>query len=117
MGACGCGDFRGDVKFKGPDGTWYILKLYPSCIYCDTPAGITLYKFSEEEMKDWAADELPEIDIPYVGKGFEVIHPRILREHLIEAKLYEEDYGDDFYHEFQEAVWETHKQENKGEGS
>lgn len=116
MGSCGCGDYRGDFKFKGPDGSWYVLALYPSCQYCDTPAGITLYKFNEKEMKEWAADNLPEVNIPYVGKGFEVIHPRRFLELLEKAELCEngfEGIEEDFYSVFKDAVWETHRQENR----
>lgn len=109
MGDCGCGDFRGDFKFKGPDNCWYVLEIYPSCDLCDTSAGITLYKFTEEDLKEWAAEGLPEISITYEGKGVEVIHPKLLIDRLFKAGTIQDEMEDDIYLEFKEAVWETHK--------
>ena len=115
MGSCGCCDHPGEFRFKGPDNSWYILQIYPSCQGCGTAAGITIYKFATDEMKDWGAEQLPIIDIPYDGKAIEVIHPRLFLEGLEAAELCEngfEGLEDDFYSIFRKTVWETNKQEN-----
>lgn len=49
MGACGCGDFRGDFRFPAPDGDIYVLDMYSGCRDCHTPAGIVVYRFTKDQ--------------------------------------------------------------------
>lgn len=60
MGACGCGDYQPFAKFDGPPGFVYTLSFYTGCDDCDTPAGLIVTRFSEEEAKDWDVLDLPE---------------------------------------------------------
>ncbi len=60
MGQCGCGDFDGLVRFAGPDGTTYVLEVYPGCRDCDTGVMVTIYKMDQQEAVSWRIEELPE---------------------------------------------------------
>lgn len=110
MGQCGCNDFQGDFKFKGPDGITYVLQVYQSCSYCETPAGIILYAMNEKDCQTWCVDDIPEIQISDVGTLISVIHPKKLMKQIAEGiTVYVEDSLND---EFQSAIYETIK-ENK----
>lgn len=76
MGQCGCGDFQGDFKFKGPEGITYVLQVYPACDNCDTPAGVIIYAMDKNDCEMWGVNEIPEIKIQDVGTFVSVIHPR-----------------------------------------
>ena len=106
MGKCGCGDFQGDFKFKGPNNITYVLQVYPSCDYCDNPAGIILYAMSPEDCKDWDVDTIPDIEIRDVGTLISVIHPKKLMETIIQGiESYVADgINDDFNLAVNEAI-------------
>ena len=107
MGQCGCGDFNGDFKFKGPGKTTYVLQIYSSCNDCDNPAGIILYAMSEEDCEEWSVEDVPEIEIQDVGTFFSVIHPRKLMESITEGiEVYVEE---GLHDEFRSAVFKSIK--------
>lgn len=81
MGECGCTQFNAILKFKGPRGVTYVLDIYPSCSYCDAPLGIILYAFDKEACRDWAVDEVPEIDIDRdEGTCIPILHPEDMKK-------------------------------------
>lgn len=73
MGACGCGDFQGDFKFKGPGNDYYILQVYPPCAYCETPAGVIIYRMGKTDQTMWRVDEIPEVKILDIGTAIWVL--------------------------------------------
>lgn len=42
MCECNCSDRRIEAKLPAPDGGWYLLRRYPGCRYCDSPAGLDI---------------------------------------------------------------------------
>lgn len=120
MGECGCADFNVQFKFKGPDNTYYLLAMYDSCEYCDTPAGFILYRMNGKEMREWGVEDMPATEIGYEGKVFAVLHPKILRDMMIKDRGVgrDDDLGIDIEDAmtncFREAIWATRKE---GEGS
>lgn len=60
MGECGCGNFNADLQLPGPDGLTYIIQVYPSCTYCDTPIGLIIHRMTSEQVRSWDAEQLPE---------------------------------------------------------
>ena len=76
MGQCGCGDFSGDFKFKGPKGITYVLQVYPPCKECDNPAGMIIYSMNEEDCRTRDVDDIQEIEIQDIGSFFSIAHPR-----------------------------------------
>ena len=85
MGQCGCGDFQGDFKFKGPGDIVYVLQVYLSCDECDNPAGVIIYKFSPEDCILWDVKEIPELDVSGVGSLIGVVDPKKLVDMWDEA--------------------------------
>lgn len=58
MGACGCGDFNGGLRFPGPKGIVYVLEIYRGCADCDAPAGIKLTRHRDvPDQRVWFEDE------------------------------------------------------------
>ena len=105
MGQCGCGDFAGDFKFKGPDGITYVLQVYPSCNNCDNPAGIILYAMNKDDCEMWEVESIPAVEITDVGTFFSVIHPKKLMESVLEGlEAYMEEGIND---EFRTAVFKS----------
>lgn len=103
MCQCGCGDFNGDFKFKGPDGISYVLQVYPSCDNCNQPAGIILYAMGEKDCKEWDVENIPEVEITDIGTFFSVVHPKKIVEFVLHGvQQYIED-GLDY--EFTSAVF------------
>ncbi len=107
MGQCGCGDFQPAFKFEGPGDDTYIFQAYPSCNYCNTPAGIILYRMDQKDCKTWGVEHISEIKISDIGNFFGMIDPKVLEEGL--NKLLPEvapidDGGPDFHMVFTEAV-------------
>lgn len=70
MGACGCCELSGGERFAGPDGTTYVIEIYPSCDYCDTPAGFRLYQFNEETSEMFDIKHLKEVEF-FGDPGYE----------------------------------------------
>lgn len=68
MGACGCGDYHGGLKFLGPRGVVYTIEIYPGCSDCSAPAGITLHRFADKEDIDWHEHDEPVPFYNYEGK-------------------------------------------------
>ena len=77
MGQCGCGDFQGDFRFPGPGNITYVVSVYPSCDYCQTPAGVVIYAITLADCKVWAIDHLPELPMCDAGTLVGVVDPRI----------------------------------------
>ncbi len=92
MGECGCGSFYPSFKFKGPGKDTYVLQVYPSCDYCNTPAGVILYRMSPKEARQWDLDDVPEKEIPFVGMVIPVIDPEVFKE--LGLKLFPGDYSE-----------------------
>ncbi len=122
MGQCGCGDFHGDFKFKGPDGITYVLDVYPSCDYCNTPAGIILYAMGSDDCKIWGVDHIPEIEILDIGTCVAVIDPADLIKKADKLIGGFEGIESDFHHAFINAVHKSiknnkrlHRTQNAGE--
>lgn len=82
MGQCGCGDFYGDFKFKGPDGVVYVVDVYCPCDYCHTPAGVVIYAMDNEDQQLWDVENIPEIKIADVGTFIGVLHPEVFAEKI-----------------------------------
>ena len=99
MGQCGCGDFQGDFKFKGPGNKWYVLQVYPPCDYCETPAGVILYKFNKKDQELWRINEIPEVEIQDIGTAVWVVDVECLKKDPVF-----EDQETDIQHAFLKAV-------------
>lgn len=87
MGACGCSEGVGDVRFPGPDGSIYTARVYPGCRDCETPAGVDIQRFDPSLGPMFEeAFELPEADFGdatgYGIIGLPVLHPAKLEEAL-----------------------------------
>ena len=113
MGACGCGNFNANFKFKGPGDSTYVFQLYAACSYCNTPAGVILYKMSPEDCADWCVDDLPDVEIRDVGTLIGVVDPGVLLKEL--SKSWEDmEYAEpDFNVAFSRAENEPYKELNK----
>lgn len=99
MGDCGCGDFQGDFKFKGPNNDWYVLQVYPPCDYCETPAGVIIYRMGKEDQELWRVDEIPEVKILDIGTAVWVLDAEKLKRNDVF-----EDMETDVHHAMLEAV-------------
>jgi hypothetical protein len=108
MGACGCGDYQGEFKFKGPGNITYVMQIYESCDYCDTPAGVILYAFDPDEAKHLDVASLREEKITSDGIAIPVIHPKNLMQTIVES--IEACIEDGISGEFRSAVWKTRKE-------
>lgn len=106
MGQCGCGDFNADFKFKGPGNITYVLQIYDSCEYCETPAGVIIYAMNPKDCKMWDVEHLQEVKIEDVGTAFAVIDPFELGKKLSKWLEIEGAEGD-FYSNFREVVWDS----------
>ncbi len=87
----------------------YILQIYPSCDYCDNPAGVIIYKMTPEECESWDVNILPDLVFDrYDGESFiSVIDPRGLAKKLkVDMEIDIEGCEDDFYNVFCSAVFD-----------
>lgn len=103
MGACGCGDTTPMFRMPGPAGVVYGVEVYESCHYCETPAGVVLYRFDEADDNAIFVEGLPEA--PFVSYNTEqptdaqlaipVVDPRHLAQamtaHYEESGSYDGD--------------------------
>lgn len=93
MGQCGCGDYRPNVKFPGPDGSTYTLEIHDSCRYCETPFGVVITRHPEltDENDDYLVRELPDVDFMKVDDAaaahFALLDPNLLRKKLEDVDL------------------------------
>ena len=127
---CGCADFNPILKMQGPEGFVYAIGIYPSCVSCDTPAGITITKIPLVDVENCNADTLPEIDFDFnLGeKLIPILHPNVLTKKLVEfavenVGLYIDpdspDYNvdgliqDGIEEIFEEAIFESTERESK----
>ena len=85
MCQCGCADFSGDFKFKGPGGTTYVLQVYPSCEDCGLPAGVIIYAFSPGDCENWGVASIPEIALDDAGRLVGVVDPQRVKENWSRA--------------------------------
>jgi hypothetical protein len=83
-GQCGCGDFDGLVRFAGPDGTTYVLEVYPGYEGCDTGVMVTIYKMDESEAISWRVEDIPEWRFEDRPAWLNV---RVVDHELLKAKL------------------------------
>lgn len=104
MGQCGCGDFDPDFKFKGPGDIVYVLQVYPSCDYCQTPAGVIIYAFAPDDQKLWRCDRIREVKIQDIGTAFGIVDPAVLAKKLERTGFDIEGVEVDFNHAFLDAV-------------
>jgi hypothetical protein len=124
MGQCGCGDYNGQWRIPGPNGTWYVIGPYHGCNNgCSEPAGLFIDLMDTSDMADWSADELPEIGGPeHKNFGIPVLNLDHLVKHLAAAlveagfqppKDYDEiqdALGDmDLLDPVRSAMWDTQK--------
>ena len=113
MGACGCGDFSGDITFPAPDGEVYVLDVYPGCEDCETPAGVVLYRFTPDEAKRWGLEGAKPLKIGEEGTGIPVLDPDPLREMMTKeaasgvSELVAEIVADGLRNHFREAAMKT----------
>ncbi|MFH1985643.1 MAG: hypothetical protein ABIL58_27740 [Pseudomonadota bacterium] len=132
MGACGCGDFAGIWKLKGPGEIIYTIGYYPSCSDCKIPAGMELSKFKTlADAQMFCADELP--DYPFSEDGTSlicIVDPEKLKKAMTswaeEIRKELQAGGDDYDPEglisdaidetFRDAVFETIKEDAKLKG-
>ncbi len=92
MGACGCGDYSGGLKFPGPDGTVYTLAIYYGCRDCENPAGVVIHRWCDDEDADWHSLDEPMKFRDYQGKetdgtgefALAVADPRLVLTKLVE---------------------------------
>lgn len=91
MGACGCGDYHGGLKFPGPRGVVYTIEIYPGCSDCDAPAGVTLHRFVGKEDVEWHDHDEPVPFYNYTGNvtekesgtySFPLLYPNAVRKQL-----------------------------------
>lgn len=48
MCECGCTMNETRYHLPGPDKTFYLVRLYPGCIACDAPAGVSIEKMRHD---------------------------------------------------------------------
>ena len=61
MCECGCGDGIPVFKFKGPNKSIYVMRIYPGCVDCETPVGAIISKYkNQQELSSWDLESLPE---------------------------------------------------------
>lgn len=113
MGECGCSDFRGDYRFRGPGDLTYVLQVYESCDDCCTPAGVVLYAMNPDECRDWDVESIPEIQVPYVGRLVAVLDPKILGPAMARELGEEEDAIQEALRAFRGAVYDTMQADRK----
>ena len=121
MGQCGCADFSGDFRFRGPGDMTYVLQVYPSCEDCGLPAGIILYAFSPEDCEDWGVAAIPEIEPDGVGRLIGVVDPKRIRENWSKAagdpellEYMEPDIQEGFVDAVNHEIRENRKHHGKG---
>lgn len=90
MGACGCINNEIPIyRFPGPNELTYVINVYPSCSYCDTPAGVTIDLIGDEELKFLGLEHVEEVfqDRKRVdlGPGIPVIDKNVLKKAIIDA--------------------------------
>jgi hypothetical protein len=90
----------------------YLFAVYDSCADCDTPAGIDMARMKRTELKEYGWDKLPELDFNNRGEmvGIAVLHPRLLKKHLIESGMEEYELADAVDESFTAAVAATGKE-------
>jgi hypothetical protein len=60
MGACGCiGTEIPIYRLPGPGSLTYVVNVYPSCEYCDTPAGVTIDLYTEWDLVQHGLQDVP----------------------------------------------------------
>jgi len=62
MGACGCIGGNIGARIAGPDGSWYVLELYPGCEYCMELPGVILGRYDPDHPMWDEIMELPVVD-------------------------------------------------------
>lgn len=118
MGQCGCSDTEPDFQFPGPDGITYAIQIYPSCHYCNTPAGVDVYRMTAEDVEIWLNGVEQAPFVPYSADNpssaqlaIPVLDPASL------AKVLNEDVDqdlalvreDEIRLALRQAVWQTLK--------
>jgi hypothetical protein len=104
----------------------YAVQIYPSCHYCNTPAGVDLYRFDDAGAEEWLGG-VPEAPfIPYDPEAptaaqlaIPVLEPRVLAEAITGEQREDADYNGVGAEDFREvteedirfalpaAVWKT----------
>jgi hypothetical protein len=69
MGSCGCGDYAGEFKLPGPDGSVYVIQRYAGCNYCMSPAGVIVYKMLLLDGDPWETSKLPDLPFGHDAGG------------------------------------------------
>lgn len=127
MCECACGNIEGQLRFPAPDGDVYILDIYPGCRDCDTPAGVTIYRFTQAEVAEWHVGDARPLRVDNAGAAVSVIGARVLAETMLswlravdgeyEAEGAIEDGVDEcFYTAARKTIaeWEALDRENQG---
>jgi len=104
MGQCGCGDYRGGYKFKGPGNIIYVIEIYQPCMDCESPAGVTIHKFGKEEQEFWDVDSEKDLEFNEIGMAnLPVLDPKKLKERA--AGYFDEYDMDDFINNEFVSAW------------
>lgn len=61
MGACGCIELNSVGKIVAKDGSAYLIGIYPSCHYCDSPAGIQIQNVRKADWHLWDVKSIPDL--------------------------------------------------------
>jgi len=78
MCQCGCSDGGPDYKIKGPDNTWYGIRIYAGCRDCDSPIGIDIFLLTRENYYFFDVKELPVLQFFDNMSSIPVLYPRQL---------------------------------------
>lgn len=79
MGQCGCGEGY-DYRLKAPRG-WYLIKIYPGCTECETPAGVHI---DHETERHGFAENLGDYPITDgCGQGLAVVSAESVKAALV----------------------------------
>lgn len=78
MCECGCSIGGPDYKIKGPDNTWYGIRIYTGCRACDAPIGIDISLLTREDYHFFDVKSLPVLQFMDNMSSIPVLHPRQL---------------------------------------
>ena len=84
MGACGCIGINYPFKEELADGRILLVGVYPSCRYCDSPAGVLFWAVSKQDFQDWHQRAKPLLDGQEMT-AIPVADPRFIREAMTKA--------------------------------
>ena len=73
MGECGCmSNERPIYRLDGPNNLTYVVKIYPSCDYCDSPAGVVIDLHTDEDLEMHGLKDVEKYEMIKNGKPVEL---------------------------------------------